>query len=114
MSNLIITIPCLFYVVHVALFGEAKAGIEEPPPPDPTTTPSTTPTTPIPETTAASTTTHTTAAPPPNQELEIIIGVSVSVFGLIFLLATVGFVSKLIKYKKRPKQYQDARDSFRF
>lgn len=66
------------------------------PPPDlitETSTSSTTPTTPDP------TTTHTTAALSSNQEPKIIIGVSVSVFGLISLLATVGFVSKLIKYK---------------
>lgn len=122
MSNLIFTIPCLLYAL--SLFGDAKAGIDDQPRPDPiteTSNPSTTTTPPAPitETTTPSTTTLTTAAPlqkisRSNQEPEIIIGVCVSVFGLISLLVTVGVVTKICNDKKRPKQYQDARDTSRF
>lgn len=102
MPNLMLMIPSLCFVVR--LFGEAKAGGPYP----------------MPETSTPSTTPPTTAAPVAtiqrsNQEPDIIIGLSVSVFGLISFLVAVGVVTKICNDKKRPRQYQDARnDTSRF
>lgn len=58
----------------------------------------------MPETSTPSTTPPTTAAPlatiqRSNQEPDIIIGLSVSVFGLIFFLVAVGVVTKICNDK---------------